>query len=147
MLKLEKEFDYIKVKLASPSRIKQWGQRKLPHGQKIGNMLNADTINYRTYKPEMGGLFCERIFGPNKSFECPCGKYKQIRFEGFICDRCGVELTHSNVRRHRMGHIQLIYPVSHVWYINSRPNYMALLLEVEQCEQRFNTVKIRKKKS
>jgi|TARA_B110000977_G_scaffold68754_1_gene93348 DNA-directed RNA polymerase subunit beta' len=147
MLKLEKEFDYIKVKLASPSRIKQWGQRKLPHGQKIGNMLNADTINYRTYKPEMGGLFCERIFGPNKSFECPCGKYKQIRFEGFICDRCGVELTHSNVRRHRMGHIQLIYPVSHVWYINSRPNYMALLLEVEQCEQRFNTVKIRKKKA
>ena len=141
MLKIDKEFDYIKVKLASPRRIIKWGRRKLPNGQNIGDVQKAETINYRSYKPVMGGLFCERIFGPNKSFECPCGKYKQIQFEGFICDKCGVELTHSNVRRHRMGHIYLAYPVSHVWYINSRPNYMSLLLEVEQCEQRFNTKK------
>ena len=147
MLKIQKEFDYIKVKLASPHQIKKWGQRKLPNGQNIGHIQNTDTINYRSYKPEMGGLFCERIFGPNKSFECPCGKYKQIRFEGFICDKCGVELTHSNVRRHRMGHVQLIYPVSHVWYINSRPNYMALLLEVEQGEQKFDFSSIRYKKA
>ena len=147
MLKIDKEFDYIKVKLASPRRIIKWGRRKLPNGQNIGHILNADTINYRSYKPEMGGLFCERIFGPSKSFECPCGKYKQIQFEGFICDKCGVELTHSNVRRHRMGYIYLLYPVSHVWYINSRPNYMSLLLEVEQCEQRFDTPFIKKQRA
>ena len=87
----------------------------------------------------MDGLFCERIFGPNKSFECACGKYKQIRYEGLICNRCGVELTESRVRRHRMGHINLVYPVTHIWYINSRPNYMALLLEIEQCEKKIDT--------
>lgn len=147
MLKIQKEFDYIKVKLASPSQVKKWGRRKLPNGQNVGHIEKTDTINYRSYKPEMGGLFCERIFGPNKSFECPCGKYKQIRFEGFVCERCGVELTHSNVRRHRMGHVKLAYPVSHVWYINSRPNYMALLLEVEQGEQRFDISFIKRKKA
>merc|ERR1711957_498147 len=90
-------------------------------------------------KPEMDGLFCERIFGPSKSLECACGKYKRVRYDGLICERCGVELTESRVRRHRMGHINLIYPVTHVWYTNSRPNYMALLLEVEQCEKRLDT--------
>jgi DNA-directed RNA polymerase beta' subunit len=87
----------------------------------------------------MDGLFCERIFGPSKSLECACGKYKRVRYEGLICERCGVELTESRVRRHRMGYINLIYPVTHVWYINSRPNFMALLLEVEECEKQLNT--------
>jgi len=139
MIRTEKEFDYIKIKLASPVRILQWSQRRLPNGQLIGEVQKSETINYRTFKPEMDGLFCERIFGPSKSLECACGKYKRVRYHGLICERCGVELTESRVRRHRMGHINLIYPVTHVWYINSRPNYMALLLEVEQCEKRLDT--------
>ena len=139
MLRAEKEFDYIKIKLASPIRILQWSHRRLPNGQFVGEVQKSETINYRTFKPEMDGLFCERIFGPSKSLECACGKYKRVRYEGLICERCGVELTESRVRRHRMGHINLIYPVTHVWYINSRPNYMALLLEVEQCEKRLDT--------
>lgn len=139
MGQFQTKFDYIKIKLASPNRVKQWGQRTLPNGQIIGEVKKAETINYRTFKPEMNGLFCERIFGPNKNLECACGKYKRVRYEGLICDRCGVEITESRVRRHRMGYINLIYPVTHIWYINSRPNYMALLLEVEQNEQRFDT--------
>jgi len=139
MIYSEKEFDYIKIKLSSPGRIKEWGQRLLPNGQIIGEVQKSETINYRTFKPEMDGLFCERIFGPNKNLECACGKYKRVRYEGLICDRCGVELTESRVRRHRMGHINLIYPVTHIWYINSRPNYMALLLEVEQYEKKIDT--------
>lgn len=139
MILSEKEFDYIKIKLASPIRILQWSHRRLPNGQFIGEVQKSETINYRTFKPEMDGLFCERIFGPSKSLECACGKYKRVRYEGLICERCGVELTESRVRRHRMGHINLIYPVTHVWYTNSRPNYMALLLEVEQCEKRFDS--------
>lgn len=139
MVRSEKEFDYIKIKLASPARILQWSQRKLPNGQFVGEVQKSETINYRTFKPEMDGLFCERIFGPSKSLECACGKYKRVRYEGLICERCGVELTESRVRRHRMGHINLIYPVTHVWYTNSRPNYIALLLEVEQCEKRLDT--------
>ena len=139
MAKSQKEFDYLKIKLASPFRIKQWGQRILPNGQIIGEVQKSETINYRTFKPEMDGLFCERIFGPSKNLECACGKYKRVRYEGLICDRCGVELTESRVRRHRMGYINLIYPVTHIWYMNSRPNYMALLLEVEQFEKRVDT--------
>ena len=139
MVRAEKEFDYIKIKLASPVRILQWSHRRLPNGQFIGEVQKSETINYRTFKPEMDGLFCERIFGPSKSLECACGKYKRVRYDGLICERCGVELTESRVRRHRMGHINLIYPVTHVWYTNSRPNYMALLLEVEQCEKRLDT--------
>ena len=133
------EFDYIKIKLASPFRILQWSNRRLPNGQFVGEVQKSETINYRTFKPEMDGLFCERIFGPSKSLECACGKYKSVRYEGLICERCGVELTESRVRRHRMGYINLIYPVTHVWYINSRPNFMALLLEVEEYEKRLNT--------
>jgi DNA-directed RNA polymerase subunit beta' len=139
MARSEKEFDYIKIKLASSARILQWSQRKLPNGQFVGEVQKSETINYRTFKPEMDGLFCERIFGPSKSLECACGKYKRVRYEGLICERCGVELTESRVRRHRMGHINLIYPVTHVWYTNSRPNYTALLLEIEQCEKRLDT--------
>ena len=139
MAQFAKEFDYIKIKLASPFRILQWANRKLPNGQFVGEVQKSETINYRTFKPEMDGLFCERIFGPSKSLECACGKYKRVRYEGLICERCGVELTESRVRRHRMGYINLIYPVTHVWYINSRPNFMALLLEVEQCEKQLYT--------
>ena len=139
MTRSEKEFDYIKIKLASPVRVLEWSHRKLPNGQFVGEVQKSETINYRTFKPEMDGLFCERIFGPSKSLECACGKYKRVRYEGLICERCGVELTESRVRRHRMGHINLIYPVTHVWYTNSRPNYLALLLEVEQCEKRLDT--------
>jgi DNA-directed RNA polymerase subunit beta' len=139
MVQSAKEFDYIKIKLASPFRILQWANRKLPNGQFVGEVQKSETINYRTFKPEMDGLFCERIFGPSKSLECACGKYKRVRYEGLICERCGVELTESRVRRHRMGYINLIYPVTHVWYINSRPNFMALLLEVEECEKQLDT--------
>ena len=139
MISSKKEFDYIKIKLASPMRILEWSQRKLPNGQFVGEVQNSETINYRTFKPEMDGLFCERIFGPIKSLECACGKYKRVRYEGLICERCGVELTESSVRRHRMGYLNLIYPVTHVWYMNSRPNYIALLLEIEQCQKRLDT--------
>ena len=139
MVESTKEFDYIKIKLAAPFRILQWSNRKLPNGQFVGEVQKSETINYRTFKPEMDGLFCERIFGPSKSLECACGKYKRVRYEGLICERCGVELTESRVRRHRMGYINLIYPVTHVWYINSRPNFMALLLEVEECEKKLDT--------
>lgn len=138
MKNLSKNFNYIKIKLASPFRILQWSNRKLPNGQFVGEVQKSETINYRTFKPEMDGLFCERIFGPSKSLECACGKYKRVRYKGLICERCGVELTESRVRRHRMGYINLIYPVTHVWYINSRPNFMALLLEVEEFEKRFS---------
>ena len=139
MGQFKQHFDYIKIKLASPLRILQWANRRLPNGQYIGEVQKSETINYRSFKPEMDGLFCERIFGPSKSFECACGKYKRVRYEGLICERCGVELTESRVRRHRMGYINLIYPVTHVWYINSRPNYIAILLEVEECEKQLNT--------
>ena len=139
MVESTKKFDYIKIKLASSFRVLQWANRKLPNGQFVGEVQKSETINYRTFKPEMDGLFCERIFGPSKSLECACGKYKRVRYEGLICERCGVELTESRVRRHRMGYINLIYPVTHVWYINSRPNFMALLLEVEECEKKLDT--------
>ena len=139
MIQITKEFNYIKIKLASPFRILQWANRKLPNGQFVGEVQKSETINYRTFKPEMDGLFCERIFGPSKSLECACGKYKRVRYEGLICERCGVELTESRVRRHRMGYINLIYPVTHVWYINSRPNFISLLLEVEESEKQFQT--------
>ena len=141
MRKIPKDFDYIKIKLASPSKLLQWASRQLPNGQFVGEVKTSETINYRTFKPEMDGLFCERIFGPNKSLECACGKYKRIRYEGLICQKCGVEVTESRVRRHRMGYINLIYPVTHVWYMNSRPNFMSLLLEVEQFEKKLNVIR------
>ena len=139
MIQFTKEFNYIKIKLASSDKILKWATRKLPNGQFIGEVLRSETINYRTFKPEMGGLFCERIFGPSRSLECACGKYKRIQYEGLICERCGVELTESRVRRHRMGYINLIYPITHVWYITSRPNYLSLLLEIETLEKQFQT--------
>ena len=124
------DFDYIKINLASPKCIKKWGGRILPNGKIIGEVNKPDTINYRTFKPEMGGLFCERIFGPVKNWECFCGKYKQIKSkEVIICERCGVEITESRIRRHRMGYIELISPTSHVWYLKGIPSYISLILK------------------
>src|SRR6056300_1441675 len=128
MAKLEQYFDYVKINLASPERIKKWGERTLPNGQIVGEVTKPETINYRTLKPEMDGLFCERIFGPIKDWECHCGKYKRIRYKGIICDRCGVEVTEKKVRRERMGHINLVVPVAHIWYFKSLPNKIGYLL-------------------
>ena len=130
MSNLEQDFDYIKINLASPDRITKWGQRKLPNGEIIGEVTKPETINYRTFKPEMEGLFCEKIFGPVKSWECHCGKYKRVEpIETLICKRCGVEVTESRVRRHRMGYIKLVSPVTHVWYLKGTPSYLSLLLK------------------
>ena len=128
MVESTQEFDYIKINLASPTRIKDWGQRLLPNGQIIGEVKKPETINYRTFKPEMNGLFCERIFGPVKNWECHCGKFKRVRYRGLVCDKCGVEVTESRVRRHRMGFIDLASPISHIWYIKSLSNYIGILL-------------------
>ncbi len=130
MAKLEQRFDYVKIGLASPERIRVWGERTLPNGQVVGEVTKPETINYRTLKPEMDGLFCERIFGPAKDWECHCGKYKRVRHRGIVCERCGVEVTESRVRRHRMGYIKLAAPVAHVWYLKGIPSYMAILLDM-----------------
>jgi len=130
MAKLEQYFDYVKINLASPERIRKWGERTLPNGQIVGEVTKPETINYRTLKPEMDGLFCERIFGPVKDWECHCGKYKRVRYKGIICERCGVEVAESKVRRHRMGHIELAAPVTHVWYLKSLPSYISILLDI-----------------
>jgi DNA-directed RNA polymerase subunit beta' len=130
MSKLKQRFDYVKIGLASPERIRQWGERSLPNGTIVGEVTKPETINYRTLKPEMDGLFCERIFGPAKDWECHCGKYKRVRHRGIVCERCGVEVTESRVRRHRMGFIKLAAPVTHVWYLKGIPSYMAILLDM-----------------
>jgi DNA-directed RNA polymerase subunit beta' len=114
-------FDAIKIGLASPEKIREWSR---------GEVKKPETINYRTLKPEKDGLFCERIFGPSKDWECHCGKYKKIRYKGVVCDRCGVEVTKSNVRRERMGHIELAAPVSHIWYFKGIPSRMGLILDL-----------------
>ncbi|MBD5532407.1 MAG: DNA-directed RNA polymerase subunit beta' [Lachnospiraceae bacterium] len=114
-------FDAIKIGLASPEKIREWSR---------GEVTKPETINYRTLKPEKDGLFCERIFGPNKDWECHCGKYKKIRYKGVVCDRCGVEVTKSSVRRERMGHIELAAPVSHIWYFKGIPSRMGLILDL-----------------
>ncbi|BAU66612.1 DNA-directed RNA polymerase, gamma subunit [Stanieria sp. NIES-3757] len=127
---LEQRFDYVKIGIASPERIRQWGERTLPNGQLVGEVTKPETINYRTLKPEMDGLFCERIFGPAKDWECHCGKYKRVRHRGIVCERCGVEVTESRVRRHRMGYIKLAAPVTHVWYLKGIPSYLSILLDM-----------------
>ena len=129
-LRTENHFDYVKITLASPERVMEWGQRTLPNGQVVGEVTKPETINYRTLKPEMDGLFCEKIFGPSKDWECHCGKYKRVRHRGIVCERCGVEVTESRVRRHRMGFIKLAAPVSHVWYLKGIPSYVAILLDM-----------------
>ena len=122
-------FDSIKIGLASPEKIRSWAHRNDndPHS---GEVTKPETINYRTLKPERDGLFCERIFGPTKDWECHCGKYKKIRYKGVVCDRCGVEITKSSVRRERMGHIELAAPVSHIWYFKGIPSRMGLILDL-----------------
>ena len=114
-------FDAIRIGLASPEKIREWSH---------GEVKKPETINYRTLKPEKDGLFCERIFGPSKDWECHCGKYKKIRYKGIICDRCGVEVTKASVRRERMGHIELAAPVSHIWYFKGIPSRMGLILDI-----------------
>ncbi|MFN4152815.1 MAG: DNA-directed RNA polymerase subunit gamma, partial [Candidatus Sericytochromatia bacterium] len=117
----EEQFDYVKIGLASPQRILGWS---------YGEVTKPETINYRTLKPERDGLFCEKIFGPAKDWECHCGKYKRVRHKGIVCERCGVEVTDSKVRRHRMGHIKLAAPVCHIWYLKGIPSHLSLLLDM-----------------
>ena len=114
-------FDSIRIGLASPEKIREWSH---------GEVKKPETINYRTLKPEKDGLFCEKIFGPTKDWECHCGKYKKIRYKGVVCDRCGVEVTKASVRRERMGHIELAAPVSHIWYFKGIPSRMGLILDI-----------------
>ena len=113
------EFDQLRIGLASADAIRTWSN---------GEVKKPETINYRTLKPEKDGLFCEKIFGPTKDWECACGKYKRIRFKGIICERCGVEVTRSKVRRERMGHIELAAPAVHIWYLRGTRSWLAYLL-------------------
>ncbi|NQY73291.1 MAG: DNA-directed RNA polymerase subunit beta' [Candidatus Margulisbacteria bacterium] len=115
------DFDYLEIGLASPDRIRFWSH---------GEIEKPETINYRTFKPERKGLFCEKIFGPVKDWECSCGKYRRVRYRGIVCERCGVQVTHSKVRREHMGHIELAAPVSHIWFLKSIPSYMGLVLDM-----------------
>ncbi|MDE6109987.1 MAG: DNA-directed RNA polymerase subunit beta', partial [Muribaculaceae bacterium] len=117
--KSKNTFSKITIGLASPEEIL---------ARSSGEVLKPETINYRTYKPERDGLFCERIFGPVKDYECHCGKYKRIRYKGIVCNQCGVEVTEKKVRRERMGHIKLVVPVAHIWYFRSLPNKIGYLL-------------------
>ena len=115
-------FNSIKITLASPEKIKSWT---------FGEIKKPETINYRTFRPEKDGLFCARIFGPIKDYECLCGKYKRMKFRGIICEKCGVEVTKSNVRRERMGHINLATPVAHIWFLKSLPSRIALAVDMK----------------
>ena len=118
-------FESVRLTLASPDKILEWSN---------GEVTKPETINYRTQRYELDGLFCERIFGPAKDFECYCGKYKRIRYKGIICDKCGVEVTRSIVRRERMGHIKLATPVSHIWYLRGMPSKIGLALGISPQE-------------
>src|ERR671917_684826 len=114
-------FDQIRIALASPEKIRSWS---------FGEIKKPETINYRTFKPERDGLFCARIFGPTKDYECLCGKYKRMKYKGIICEKCGVEVTLARVRRDRMGHIELASPVAHIWFLKSLPSRIALMLDM-----------------
>src|SRR5476651_2401745 len=114
-------FDEIRISIASPERIRAWSH---------GEIKKPETINYRTFKPERDGLFCERIFGPVKDWECACGRYKKIKYKGIVCERCGVEVTRSKVRRERMGHVELAAPVCHIWYLKGVPSPLSLILDI-----------------
>jgi DNA-directed RNA polymerase subunit beta' len=115
------DFEAVRLKLASPDEILGWSH---------GEVMKPETINYRTQRPEKEGLFCERIFGPTKDWECYCGKYKRIRYKGVVCDKCGVEVTKSIVRRERMGHIKLAVPISHIWFLRGIPSSVGLMLNM-----------------
>ena len=117
-----KDFDALQVSIASPQKILSWSH---------GEVKKPETINYRTLKPERDGLFCAKIFGPVRDYECLCGKYKKMRYKGIVCEKCGVEVTTSRVRRSRMGHIELATPVAHIWYVNSLPSRIGTLLGVK----------------
>ena len=130
LLKLENlhaSFDYLRISIASPTRIKSWAERILPNGEIIGEILKPETINFRTHQPELYGLFCEKIFGPIKNWKCKCGKYNGFTLEK-ICEDCQVEIIEARVRRYRMGYIELTCPVTHLWYLKGIPNYLAILL-------------------
>ena len=114
-------FDKIRISIASPERIRSWS---------YGEIKKPETINYRTFKPERDGLFCARIFGPIKDYECLCGKYKRMKYRGIICEKCGVEVTLTKVRRERMGHIELAAPVAHIWFLKSLPSRIGLMLDM-----------------
>ena len=118
-----KDFRALRVSLASPDQIRSWS---------YGEVTKPETINYRRLRPEKDGLFCEAIFGPTKDWQCYCGKYKNVRYRGIICDKCGVEVTRASVRRERMGHIELAAPVAHVWYTRRVPSYLGLLLDMSR---------------
>src|SRR5512141_1656513 len=118
-----KDFTALRISLASPETIRSWS---------YGEVLKPETINYRRLRPEKDGLFCEAIFGPTRDWQCYCGKYKNIRYKGIVCDKCGVEVTRSSVRRERMGHIELSAPVAHVWYTRRIPSYLGLLLDISR---------------
>src|SRR3982750_2295566 len=129
MITQQEEFKGVKIKLASPETILEWSH---------GEVTKPETINYRTQRPEKDGLFDEKIFGPIKDWECYCGKYKRIRYKNIVCDKCGVEVTKSSVRRERMGHIKLAVPVAHIWFLRSVPSRLGLILdlgvqELERC--------------
>ena len=119
---IEKRFTKLKISLASPEKIKSWS---------FGEIKKPETINYRTFKPEKDGLFCARIFGPVKDYECLCGKYKRMKFRGIICEKCGVEVTRADVRRVRMGHIDLACPVAHIWFLKSLPSRISLIIDMK----------------
>src|SRR3990172_1632934 len=115
------DFNAVRISLASPEQIRSWS---------YGEVMKPETVNYRTLKYEKDGLFCEKIFGPQKDFECYCGKYKRVRYKGIVCDKCGVEVARSKVRRERMGHIELASPVSHIWFVKGTPSRLGLLLDM-----------------
>ena len=119
--KATQKFDHIRIGIASPEKILSWS---------YGEIKKPETINYRTFKPERDGLFCARIFGPVKDYECLCGKYKRMKFKGIVCEKCGVEVTLSKVRRERMGHIELASPVAHIWFLKSLPSRIGLILDM-----------------
>ena len=115
------DFNQVRLGLASPQQVRSWS---------YGEVTKPETINYRTLKPEKDGLFCEKIFGPSKDFECVCGKYKRVRYRGIVCDKCGVEVIHSKVRRERLGHINLASSVAHIWFLKSLPSRIGSILDI-----------------
>jgi DNA-directed RNA polymerase subunit beta' len=136
MNKENPQFNSLKIQLASPNCVRKWAERTMPDGKVVGEVTKAETINYRTFKPEMDGLFCEKIFGPIKDWECHCGRCKRVRqedrnYDRLYCSVCGVEVTESKVRRYRMGYIKLASPVTHVWYLKSIPSYLSILLDLK----------------
>ena len=144
LIKLENlhaSFDYLRITIASPQRIKSWSERILPSGEIIGEVLRAETINFRTHQPEINGLFCEKIFGPIKNWKCKCGKYTGFVLDK-VCETCNVEITEARVRRYRMGYIDLTCPVAHLWYLKGVPNYLQILLSPYEEEKDITKEKL-----